>query len=116
MVAAPVVGHAFPFFYRFEGGKGIAVSFGCLGGMFPLWKPLVALAFFFVFFSVVLRVTPHFQRTLVVYICTFIVIFLAGYVQKAWLSFLLITATVSTRMLASKEKREKMEVRLIWRH
>lgn len=116
VVAAPVIGHAFPLFYKFQGGKGIAVSFGCLGGMFPLWRPLVALVFFFLFFSVILRVTPHFQRTLVVYLCTLIVIFLVEYVQKAWLSFLLITVTVSTRMFASKEEREKMEVRLIWRH
>ena len=116
VVAAPVVGHAFPIFYGFKGGKGIAVSFGCLGGMFPLWRPLVALSFFFVFFSVILRVTPHFQRTLVAYLCTLVVIFLVEYVQKAWLSFLLITVTVSTRMLASKEEREKMEVKLIWRH
>ena len=30
VLAAPVLGHIFPCFYRFRGGKGIAVSFGCL--------------------------------------------------------------------------------------
>ena len=30
VLAAPVLGHAFPVFAHFQGGKGIAVSFGCL--------------------------------------------------------------------------------------
>ncbi len=116
VVAAPVIGHAFSLFYGFHGGKGIAVSFGCLAGMFPLWRPLMTLAVFFILFSVVLRVTPHFQRTLVAYLCSLATIFIAEYAQKAWISFLVITVTVSLKMLFSKEEREKMEVRLIWRH
>lgn len=115
-VAAPVIGHTFPLFYGFKGGKGIATSFGCLAGMFPLVRPLAALAFFFIFFSVVLRVTPHFQRTLVVYLCTLTALFIAEYARRAWMSFLPITAAVFIRMLASKEEKEKMEVRLLWRH
>ena len=35
VLAAPVLGHAFPLFHRFRGGKGIAVSFGCLLGPMP---------------------------------------------------------------------------------
>ena len=30
VLAAPVFGHIFPLFHHFQGGKGIAVSFGCL--------------------------------------------------------------------------------------
>lgn len=116
VVAAPVIGHTFPLFYGFQGGKGIAASFGCLTGMFPLWRPLMALAFFFILFSTVLRITPHFQRTLAAYLCALTVVFILEYAQKAWMGFLLITAAISVRMLASKEEREKMEVRLIWRH
>lgn len=33
ILAAPVLGHAFSVFYGFHGGKGIAVSFGCLLGL-----------------------------------------------------------------------------------
>lgn len=49
VLAAPVVGHAFPIFYRMKGGKGIAVSFGCLLGMLPMWKPAAILAAYFIF-------------------------------------------------------------------
>ena len=52
VIAAPVIGHAFPLFYGGRGGKGIAVTFGCLLGLLPLWRPVAALAVFFLFFSV----------------------------------------------------------------
>ena len=50
VLAAPVFGHIFPLFYGFQGGKGIAVTFGCLLGLLPEWKPAVLLAAFFIFF------------------------------------------------------------------
>lgn len=116
VIAAPVIGHAFPLFYGFKGGKGIAATFGCLAGLFPLWQPLAALAVFFIFFSVVLRVTPHFHRTLTAYLCTLVSIFCMKSVEEIRMAFLVITVTVSARMLASKEQKEKMEVSLLWRH
>ncbi len=45
ILAAPVLGHAFPIFYRFKGGKGIAVSFGCLLGLLPERLPVAILIF-----------------------------------------------------------------------
>ena len=47
VMAAPVLGHAFPIFYRFRGGKGIAVSFGSLLGLLPAVTPVSILAFTF---------------------------------------------------------------------
>jgi len=35
-MAAPVFGHAFPFFQKEKGGKAIAVSFGVMIGLFTL--------------------------------------------------------------------------------
>ena len=52
-IAAPVIGHILPVFYGFKGGKGIAVTFGCLAGLLPMWQPLVLFAGAFLFFSVV---------------------------------------------------------------
>lgn len=60
VLAAPVLGHVFPVFFRFQGGKGISVTFGCLLGAFPNCKPLLIFALVFVAFSTVLRITPHF--------------------------------------------------------
>lgn len=39
VLAAPALGHAFPFGRFTKGGKAIAVSFGCLLGLLPLWQP-----------------------------------------------------------------------------
>lgn len=114
VIAAPVLGHAFPLFYRFQGGKGIAVTFGCLLGLLPLWEPFAALAVMFIFFSLILRITPHFYRTLISYLCALLCI--AFWVKKVAITwgFALITATVFTRMRISKEEREKMRVKLLW--
>ena len=55
VLAAPVVGHDFPLFFKDSGGKGIAVTFGCLLGIFPDLLPLLCFALFFIFFSAILR-------------------------------------------------------------
>ena len=63
VLAAPVIGHAWPIFFRFRGGKAIAVSFGVLLGIAPVCPvPLAALAFFYLFFSLVVRISPHAWR------------------------------------------------------
>lgn len=116
VIAAPVIGHAFPIFYEFKGGKGIAVTFGCLLGLCPFWKPVAVLALFFIFFSVVLRITPHFYRTLAAYVFSLAVILcmVDGKVLKA--GFFLITVTVCGRLLLSREEKQDMEVKLLWKH
>ena len=38
---APVLGHAFPLYFRLEGGKAIAASFGVMLGLFPDYKIIV---------------------------------------------------------------------------
>ena len=53
VIAAPVLGHAYPIFYDGKGGKAIAVSFGVLLGLAPRAdvRPLVFLIVFYLFFS-----------------------------------------------------------------
>lgn len=113
-IAAPVIGHAFPLFYGGKGGKGIAVSFGCLLGLLPMWRPVAALAVFFLFFSVVLRITPHYHRTLAAYLCAFFSVLYAAESRAVELGFLMIAGTVCAKLLTSKEVREKMGVKLLW--
>ncbi len=114
VMAAPVVGHAFPICSRFQGGKAIAVSFGSLLGLLPVWKPVVLLAMFFIFFSVVLRITPHYQRTLLTYLCTAISMFFVAEKGAIGVGFLMISGVVFIKMLKSKEEKEQMEVQLLW--
>lgn len=39
VMVAPVLGHLFPIWHKFSGGKGIAVSFGVLLGIAPDFRP-----------------------------------------------------------------------------
>lgn len=114
VLAAPVIGHAFPLFFGFKGGKGIAVSFGCLFGLLPLWQPFVTLAVFFIFFSVIFKITPHFHRTLVAYVFSFVGVIFTVDNTGILIGFLIITLTVVARLMLSKEKPEKIGVKLLW--
>ena len=116
VIAAPVIGHAFPVFYGFRGGKGIAVTFGCLLGMLPFWKPFAALAVFFIFFSVVFRITPHYYRTLAAYLFSLGTILCIREAGAIRVGFLMITVTVCIRLLVSKEDKEKAGIKLLWMH
>ena len=114
VVAAPVIGHVFPAFFGFRGGKGIATTFGCLLGLLPHFLPLGMLALFFVLFSVVLRVTPHYYRTLLSYLCTELALILLSESAALVAGFTLICIAVGIRMLTSKEKKESLKVGLLW--
>lgn len=115
IMSAPVVGHIFPLFYHGKGGKGIAVTFGCLLGLFPVYLPLLFFALFFIFFSVVLRITPHFYRTIVTYFCTCAALFISGTPRLFVFGFLLITLTVCLRFALSYEEKERFQIKL-WIH
>ncbi len=116
VLAAPVAGHIFPVFRRWKGGKGIAATFGSLLGLAPDLVPALTLAFFFILFSLVIRITPHFYRTIGTYLCAVAVFWLSGEALAVQAGFLAITAFVCLRMHLSKEEREKCRVRLLWMH
>ena len=69
LVSSPVLGHIFSIFFRFKGGKAIAVSFGvllALSYMTPL--PLILLIVLYIFFSLIVVFKPHVWRSVVVYV------------------------------------------------
>lgn len=68
VLAAPVIGHAYPLFNLKNGGKAIAVSFGALLGVFPRSDTFIFLAFFYIFFSVILVINPHFFRSVITFL------------------------------------------------
>lgn len=113
---APVLGHTYPLFRHFQGGKGIAVTFGSLLGFFPSVAAALTLAFFFILFSLVIRVTPHFYRTIGTYLFTLALFWVWADRLAIKLGFLLITIAVCVRMHASQEEREKCKVGLLWMH
>ena len=69
VMAAPVAGHAFSIFHRGKGGKAIAVSFGVLAGLFPVYRPFISLVIFYLLFSLVLPVRSHRKRSLITFAC-----------------------------------------------
>lgn len=69
VLAAPVLGHAFSVFHHGNGGKAIAVSFGVLLGLVPLWLPVLILAGFYLIFSLVIPLKSHAHRSILAFLC-----------------------------------------------
>lgn len=120
VLAAPVVGHIFPVFYKFCGGKGIAVTFGCLLGLLPnVMKPLLIFAASFIVFSVILRVKSHFYRTIIAYVTAFLGMMICGCETEVCFGFFIITSVVLFKFHLEKKSTEKREFRArekIWTH
>lgn len=119
VMASPVLGHNFSVFHSFSGGKGIAVTFGCLLGMLPLAFPLLAMAASFVFFSIIIRISPHFYRTAVSYAAALMVIgryAIESAIPSIGIGFAIITAAVGFKLYRSREEREKVKINLLWMH
>ena len=108
--------HTFPLFQKHHGGKGIAVSFGSLLGLYPYRMPVLVFAFVFIFFSVVVCVEPHFYRTIAAYLATLAGLFVTNVIPAVRYGFGLITILVCIRMKLSTEERERMRIKLLWMH
>ena len=111
-----VLGHNFPVYLKFKGGKGIAVSFGSLLGLIPMWYPVLSLAVCFLFFSLVIQISPNFYRTVAVYIVNWlIIVFSETNLPKAvHIGVGLISLLILLKMHMSQEEREKMTFQLLW--
>lgn len=69
VMAAPVLGHAYPLYRHRRGGKAIAVSFGVLLGLFPIITPLIILIFYYVLFSCIIKISPNACKSITTFIC-----------------------------------------------
>lgn len=114
VMIAPVVGHAFPIFHRSQGGKAIAVSFGTLIGLFPVWRPLAILIFWYLFFTLVFVITPHLQRSVVTFSAFAVHTALTVQNMTLILGCVLMSVIVIWKH-AVKYQGEKMEYHPVWR-
>ncbi len=112
ILAAPVLGHNYPVFYRFEGGKGIAVSFGCLLGLFPCLLPAAVLAAAYISLSVIVRISPHYYRNLTAYASASALSFCLVPHTGIKTGVALISALIIIRHLTSAEAKEKIRITL----
>lgn len=64
VIAAPVFGHVHSIYNRGSGGKGIAVSFGVLLGLLPIWQPLTLLIIWYLFFLAALPAKSNTRKSI----------------------------------------------------
>lgn len=64
VAAAPVFGHAHSIFNSGHGGKGIAVSFGVLLGLLPIWQPLILLIVWYLLFLIVIPAKSNTRKSI----------------------------------------------------
>ncbi len=115
VMAMPVLGHILPIFHRFRGGKGIAVTFGCLLGLLPEVRPLLLLAGTFLFFSLIVKISPNYHRTIVTYlVCAVGMIPLVPF-PPITIGFALIAAMVLGKLISCPEKKIPCKVDAIWK-
>lgn len=115
VLAAPVWGHVLPLYHGFRGGKGVAVTFGCLLGLLPKRRPLLLLAFVFLFFSLVVKITPNYHRTLAAYVAAALGMVLFVPDPGVALGFGLISVVVIGKLLRSTERKESCKVGIVWK-
>ncbi len=111
IMLAPVVGHAYPLYNGFKGGgKCIAVSFGSLLGLFPYLHMGLLLAFWFLFFSLIIIVKPH---TLRVFFAYFAFILTSIFIAQSFIIFVgcfSISLIVGIKHLSSLKKIKEPKV------
>lgn len=115
VLATPVIGHLYPVFHRFCGGKGVATTFGVLLGLLPRIGPVLVLAVVFILTSTVIRISPHYHRTWITYLVTALIMPFAVCDSAITLGFDLITVVVVGKLMKSREREEKLKVNLAWR-
>lgn len=103
VLAAPVIGHAHSMFYNFKGGKAIAVSFGVLLGLVPYWTPVLLLAFFYIFYSLIIRITPHWRRSVVTFISWLIALIMTFRIKSICIAASIISTIVVHKHIAAKD-------------
>ena len=104
VMAAPVLGHLFPIFRKFSGGKGIAVSFGVMLGLLPVFRPLVLLVLLYLFFLLVVRVHPNRLLSIITFTAFGLLSIVIVRQGSLALGCVLISALVAIRHVFSREE------------
>ena len=116
IMAGPVLGHACPLLGgRKKGGKGIAVTFGVVAGLYPFLHSLELLIFWYLLFSLVVIVNPHSLRTGVTYLCWLVSSVLCGIYPVFSTGTFLISAIVLDKHKAELRHLENREIKFIFR-
>ena len=115
VMSAPALGHIFPIWHKFDGGKGIAVSFGVLLGLAPNMLPVLTLALTYLLFSLVFKVNPHFYRLILTYSTAFGIILLTSRSIPVTLGCAAVFVIVLLKIISVRDTYDKMTVRAAWK-
>lgn len=115
VIAAPVIGHMYPLFHGFKGGKGITATFGSLAALLPIWQPLTLLVVLFLFFSGVLVIKPNYYRTLITYAVFLPCIMTLNINIAVGTGCMIIAFAVIVRLVTSKEIKDEFKMEPIWK-
>lgn len=97
------------------GGKAIAVSFGCLLGLYPDLRPVLTLAAFYLIFSLLLVIDPHLFRSMITYLCFCLNVLRTVPLAPIRYGTILISIVVILRHAVRYEK-EPLQIRLLKRN
>lgn len=122
VAAAAIVGHVFPIYLKFKGGKGVATSLGALLGVFPVltmaaliggvvWFVTVKRTAYVSLASIAAAVTLPFSATAVT--------MLLGYSIDQWIAYTLVTMLLSTLVVVKhrsniRRLRDGTEAQVDW--
>lgn len=115
VMVAPVLGHLFPIWHKFSGGKGIAVSFGVLLGIAPDFRPVLILAITYLMFSFLFKVNPHFYRLILTYSVAMFAIILVRPGVTVVLGCAAVFSAVLLKIISVRDTYDKMTITSAWK-
>lgn len=115
VMVAPVLGHLFPIWHKFSGGKGIAVSFGVLLGIVPDFRPVLILAITYLMFSFLFKVNPHFYRLILTYSVAMLAIILVRPGVTVVLGCAAVFSAVLLKIISVRDTYDKMTITSAWK-
>ena len=115
VMVAPVLGHLFPIWHKFSGGKGIAVSFGVLLGIAPDFRPVLILAITYLMFSFLFKVNPHFYRLILTYSVAMLAIILVRPGVTVVLGCAAVFSAVLLKIISVRDTYDKMTRTSAWK-
>ena len=114
-LVAPIIGHIFPVFFKFKGGKGIAVTFGVLLGFVPDIRNALLMAIVYIIFAAVIVVKPNIYGTMISVIVSALISPFVGYRLAVVIAYFTAALIICLRLAFSKEEREHLSVALFFK-
>ncbi len=112
VLAAPALGHCFPIFHKFKGGKGISVSFGSLLGLTPDLTSVRVLGIIFIVFSIMAKISPNSARTLISFILAALIMPIFQHDAAIYIGYLLIACIVTAKLFICEGKPQKLKIKI----